>query len=94
MEFCDQMLQKFTENEGLLDNILWTDEAEFKLNGTINRHNSVVWSTTNPHYQLQVRNSHQGVMVWCGVNSVGLVGPHFFDGNVNAQSYLQVLEGC
>ena len=33
-------------------------------------------------------------MVWFEVNSVRLVGPHFFDGNVNAQSYLQVLEGC
>ena len=37
LEFCDIMLQKFTENAALVHDILWSDEAKFLLNGTVNR---------------------------------------------------------
>ena len=48
--------------------ILWTDEAIFHLNRTVNRHNAITWATQNPHIYIErdtqkgdvVSGSHQG----------------------------------
>jgi hypothetical protein len=29
--------------------VIWSDEAQFKMNGTVNRHNCVFWAPVNPH---------------------------------------------
>ncbi len=91
MEFCERMLALVHKDPSLLLKILWTDEADFKLNGHINRHNSSYWAEENPHEQIPIKHSPQGVMVWCGIWSEGLIGPFFFDENVNGQSYLRML---
>lgn len=92
VEFCEAMLQRFDDDVQLVDRIIWSDESLFRLDGTINRHNDVVWATTNPHRQVQVPNSQQSVMVWCGITSAGLIGPFFFEEYVTADSYLQLLQ--
>ncbi|GFV06662.1 uncharacterized protein TNCV_2949841 [Trichonephila clavipes] len=33
-------------------NILWTDEAHFHLDGSVNTHNCRIWETDNPHSAL------------------------------------------
>ena len=91
-EFCEIMLKKIEENPKFLRKILWSDKSEFKLNGTVNRHNCCYWAQSNPHEIIPVSNSKQGVMVWCGMNSSGLIGPYFFDGSVTSESYLQMLD--
>ncbi|GFX97126.1 uncharacterized protein TNCV_556161 [Trichonephila clavipes] len=35
-------------------NILWTDEAHFHLDGSVNTHNCRIWETDNPHCTLRV----------------------------------------
>ena len=32
--------------------------------------------------------------MWCGISSKGLIEPYFFDGNVDAEAYLRMLEEC
>lgn len=91
-EFCETWLSKFEENPQLVNKIVWSDEAEFKLNGRINRHNCSYWAKENPHVQLPVKHSNAGVMVWCGLTSNGLLGPFFFEENVNGASYRDMLE--
>lgn len=91
LEFCDTMLIKFNDQPALLDHILWSDESMFYLNGTVCRHNDVAWGTHNPHNQLEVRHTQQCVMVWCGLTSDSMVGPHFFEGGVGAAQYLEML---
>ena len=34
----------------------------------------------------------KGVTVWCGMCSDNIVGPVFFDNNVNSESYIQLLQ--
>jgi hypothetical protein len=34
--------------EAFAGKFVWSDEAQFKLNGTVNRHNCVYWSSENP----------------------------------------------
>ena len=43
-EFC----QWFLENDDLLPNIFWTDEAYFHLDGGISRHHCRIWSAEKP----------------------------------------------
>jgi hypothetical protein len=92
-EFCETWLAKFENEPKLVDKILWSDEAEFKLHGTINRHNCTYWCQENPHVQIEVSNDRRGIMVWCGMTSNGLLGPYFYEENVNQFSYLNMLQG-
>lgn len=54
-----------------------------------NRWNCVYWADTNPHLILENELNLPGVMVWADVNERGVVGPFFFEGNVNGQTYLK-----
>lgn len=91
-QFCETLLGRFSKEPGMIDKILWSDESQFTLNGVINRHNSCYWAYSNPHEIFQVGTSKQGLMVWCGMTSGGLIGPYFFDGSVTGESYLEMLQ--
>ncbi len=71
--------------------ILWSDEAIFKLNGRVNRYNCVCWADENPDLIVEKDVNAPGVMVWAGVGARGVIGPYFFDTNVNGDSYLLLL---
>ena len=45
-----------------------------------------------PGFHYNVNDSHQKLTVWIGFCGNGnILGPFFFDGNVNGQSYLNLL---
>lgn len=73
--------------------ILWSDECSFSNNGRVNRHNMHYWSRENPRWARQ-RNFQRSfkVNVWCGIIGRYLVGPYFFEGTLNAQRYLELLQ--
>lgn len=91
LEFCDIFLNEINENPEILDRILWTDEANFKLSGHVNRHNCVYWNTTNQHVVIGRQINQPGLTVWGGISSDGLIGPIFFDTTVNGEIYLNLL---
>ncbi|CAF4255107.1 unnamed protein product [Rotaria sordida] len=66
-EFCEWVLDSFEEDPTLLDRILWTDEAIFKVNGRVNSHNCVYWSDTNPHLVIEQELNVPQVVVWGGI---------------------------
>jgi len=41
MQFCEWFQQMVNEDLEFVTKIVWSDEAHFKLNGTVNRHNRV-----------------------------------------------------
>lgn len=90
-EFCSIFLAKLKQEPSLLDKIIWSDESKFMLNGVVNRHNCCYWATSNQQQTMTVPDTREGLMVWCGITSDGLIGPYFFDGNVTAESYLEML---
>lgn len=49
LQYCEVMLNEFAVDLTIFNRILFTDEAQFKLNGLVNRHNSVYYDTVNPH---------------------------------------------
>jgi len=40
------------EDEVFVTKIVWSDEAQFKLNETVNRHNCVYWAPENLHVEV------------------------------------------
>lgn len=91
IEFCEQYQAQVQQDESFQDRIIWSDEANFKLNGRINRHNCVYWDAVNPHVIIEREVNSPGVMVWAGIWSEGIIGPFFFTGTCDGQSYLTML---
>lgn len=76
----------------ILDKIVWSDEATFKLSGSVNRHNCVYWADENPHKVVEKQLNQPGVTVWGSISSCGVVGPVFFDRTVTGVNYLEALQ--
>ncbi|GFU19327.1 uncharacterized protein TNCV_3032491 [Trichonephila clavipes] len=60
-------------------NILWTDEAHFHLDGSVNTHNCRIWETDNPHSTLRVPLHSPKVKACCGFSASFILGPYFFE---------------
>jgi hypothetical protein len=91
VEFPECFLIRCEAEPDFPQQIMWTDEASFKLNGQINKHNSVYWSDSDPHEFIQEELNVTGLTVWAGIWSGGIVGPYFFDGTVTGESCLEML---
>jgi hypothetical protein len=91
MDFCEQYQTMVDDDETFQDRIIWSDEASFKLNGHINRHNCVYWDATNPHVITEREVNSPGVIVWDAIWSEGVIGPLFFEDTCDGQSYLTML---
>ena len=91
-EFAKSVLDKLRTNSNFLKMIMFSDEAIFHLEGGVNRQNSSHWSTSNPQWLVEKSLNSPRVMVWGAVGEAGVIGPTFFTGNVDADSYLKLLE--
>lgn len=90
--FCLWMGNEIMRNRNFHRNIMFSDEATFSTNGTVSSQHVRYWSYTNPHFRIKTRRQYHGkVNVWCAVSYHGIIGPYFFDTNVNQHSYLDML---
>lgn len=87
LEFCERFGELFNDNL----NVIWTDEAIFKMNGQINRHNCVYYCVDNPHEVFEKSVNSPGVHVWAGICPTNIIGPYFFPNTVNGETYLNML---
>ena len=86
-------MDKLSQNVNFVNNILFSDESTFCLNGQVNRHNCRYWSDENPHWMEQVHTQRpQKVNVWCGIIGGRIIGPYFINGNLNSTRYLVLLQ--
>lgn len=92
VEFCREELERISSNPAHIEFILFSDEANFHLDGSVNRHNCRYWSQDNPGWTFERPVQSPKVVVWGGLWKEGVVGPFFFDGNVTGQSYLTMLQ--
>lgn len=70
--------------------LLFSDESWFHNSDTVNQHIIHYWSIDNPHWDSILYSG--GVNVWCGILGEHMIGPHFFEGNLNKHQYLQFLQ--
>ncbi|PSN52652.1 hypothetical protein C0J52_08821 [Blattella germanica] len=92
MEYSEWFNNMVYNDEGFAEMIVWSDEAQFKLNGTVNRHNCIYWASENPNVHVDKAVNLPGVNAWCGFSYRGLIGPFFFDGTVTGEVYFQKLQ--
>lgn len=91
-EFCETLNGMIDQNPHFEQCIIFSDEATFSLNGTVNRHNCRYWSRNNPRWMVEAHTQHrQKVNVWAGIVGNKKIGPFFIDGNLNSEKYLQLL---
>ena len=91
-EFADTFLNLIAADSSFLNRIVWMDEAIFKLNGHVNRHNCVYYAVENPHVIITEEMNASGVIVWTGIWVGGIIGPFFFHDNITADSCLEMLQ--
>lgn len=92
MQFCQWAQQMIRNDPAFFRYVMFSDEATFKNNGELNRHNCHYWLDTNPHWHRQIDNQHRwSINVWCGIINGYLIGPYFFEENVNGENFLALL---
>ena len=77
-----------------MSQIIIVDEAVFQLNVNISNHNVVRYAPrSNPHedFVYDKFSSGERFVVWIGLVRKNLIGPYFFDGNVNGWANLEML---
>jgi hypothetical protein len=73
---CEALLNTLDNDN--LNHILMMGEANFHLCGKSSQ-NCHYWATENPRSIHQKPLHSEKVIVWCGVESFGVIGPYFFE---------------
>ena len=68
LQFSENILSEEIEGSGILNKIVWSDEANFKLSGAVNQHNCVYYATENPRITIEKQLNQPGVTVWAGLS--------------------------
>lgn len=93
LQFCETMDRLIIANPTTVNNICFSDESTFYVNGLVNRHNCRYWDNSNPHVHREHHTQYpQKVNVWAGLFGNHVIGPLFIDGNLNGESYLHMLQ--
>lgn len=93
VEFCSSMIDKINSDRRLMSKICFTDETCFFLKHAPNRQNSRVWAQENPHLLTQPHTQYpQKTNVSVGLLGGHLIGPVFYDYNLNGENFLQLLQ--
>lgn len=93
IEFCEIMTARIQNDPNLIQNICFSDESTFFLNGFVNKHNCRYWDNENPHLFREDHTQYpQKLNVWAGILGNEIIGPIFIEENLTGQLYLNLLE--
>ena len=93
IEFCETMTNFINENQNIVQNICFSDECTFFLNGNVNKQNCRYWSDENPRVFREGHTQYpQKVNVWAGILGNTIIGPLFIEENLTGVLYLNLLE--
>ena len=63
--------------------LVFSDEANFWLNGYVNKQNCRFWSEDQPEALQELPMHPEKVTVWCGLWAGGIIGPYSFEDDAN-----------
>ena len=80
------------KNVRFINNLIVTNDAAFHMKGMVNRQNGKTYSPykQNPMNIFKKNISREKVSVWMGLSG-HIIGPFFYEGNLNGNAYLQML---
>lgn len=67
LEYCTRILEMERIIPNFKHRILFTDEAHFEINGSVNRQNHINWALSNPYAMFEKGLHSARVTVWCGM---------------------------
>ena len=76
-DFADFFVHQCDRNSDFINNVLWTDEAHFFLDGCVSTPNFVIWFDSNPHAITPTPLHPTKVTVWAGFTSTQILPPFF-----------------
>ena len=79
------------EQPAVLDKIIWSDKACFKLSENVNRHNRVNWANKNLHLTIESQLNQPDVTTRDALSSEHVIGPMNFDGTAARDNYSRTL---
>ena len=92
LAFCRWADTKNRQDPSFFDRTLFSDEAKFDNNGEVNLHNAHYYAEQNPHWQRDHRTQRRwSLNVWAGIIGGRVIGPIFYDQNLNGRLYLDIL---
>lgn len=87
IEYCQWFNENLRNDDNILDLTFFSDEAWFHLSGYINSQNYRTWATENPHTFVETALHPQKIGVWIAMSRRRIIGPIFFNENINAERY-------
>ena len=96
--FSSWLVEMCRQSDGFLDNIWFSDEAHFYLDGHVSPQNCRFWAAEPPDLVKEKPLHSPKVTVWCAISSSGIIGPLWFEDlggkavTINAEQYQEVLE--
>ncbi len=92
LQFAEEFGAQLAEKPSMLNEIWFTDECHFWLNGFVNKQNMRLWSDENPHAIHEAQLHPEKITVWVAISAHGIIGPVFLRETVNAENYCALLE--
>lgn len=93
LNYATWFVEESRRHELFSQSILFTDEAKFTNNGLFNRKNHIYWARENPHLTVERRDQHVfSINVWCAILGTKILGPYFYEENLNSERYLLFLQ--
>jgi len=91
VEFANHLLAQIESNDIQFGKIWFSDECHFWLSGYVNKQNYRFWARENPRIFTTTSTKPKRVSVWCAISTSGVLGPYFFESNVNGENYRKML---
>lgn len=85
---CQQLLPIICNNPI----VFYSDEACFRTDGHVNRHNCYLWDYSRPEdFVVEADQGASRTMCWAAMSHEKLFGPYFFPASVSADTYQAIL---
>ena len=79
VRFARWFSQKCQSEPAFLENVWFSDEAHFQLDGGVNTQNCRIWATERPDVVMEKPLHSQKVTAWCAFSAKGIIGPFWFE---------------
>ena len=97
LDMCHWFSDQLEANAEWINDVWFTDEAHFHLNGVVNRQNYRYWGSEKPDEVAERPLHSPKCTAWCAISAHGIIGPFWFEddgGNtatVNAERYRAII---
>jgi hypothetical protein len=90
--------QWIRKHDNIVNDIWFSDETHFYLNGIVNKRHSQYWGSEKPNLHLEKPVHGEKITVWAAMSSKGIIRSFFFEDEtgetqtVNSTRYLELLK--